>query len=87
MNTLKLLTEKDFRELLGDLGERKFHALRAAGIIPAPMELGPRCPRWTHADYLETLQRLPRRERQAEPQTLAQGRREHIEKLKAESPR
>lgn len=43
-----LLTESNFRALLGGMSERKFKSLRAEGVIPAPLELGPRVPRWTH---------------------------------------
>ena len=77
-----LLTGAAMRAAL-HVGERKFAQLKAAGIVPAPIELGPRCPRWTSQDLAETIARLPRRERQAEPQTLAQGRRQRIEAMKA----
>ena len=69
-----LLSEAEFRTLLGGICERKFKELRAAGLVSPPLELGPRVSRWTHGDYLETLARLPRRERAPEPATLAQGR-------------
>ncbi len=78
-----LLAEADFRARLG-IAERTFKALRAAGIVSAPLELGPRCLRWTEDDYADTVSRLPRRERAAEPQTLAEGRRRRIQKLKTE---
>lgn len=78
-----LLKESDFRALLGGMSERKFQQLRAAGIVPAPLALGPRVARWTHGDYLTTLSRLPRREQQPEPQSLAQGRRARIGAMKA----
>lgn len=79
----KLLTAADMRNALGGMGERRFHELRAAGIIGAPLELGPRAPRWTQQDLAETISRLPRRKRTAEPQTLADGRRARIESMKA----
>ena len=69
-----LLKESDFRALLGGVSERKFKELRAAGVVGPPLELSPRVARWTHNDYLETLARLPRRERAPEPTTLAKGR-------------
>ena len=69
-----LLKETDFRALLGGMSERKFKQLRAAGLVSPPLDLGPRVSRWTHSDYLETLARLPRRERGPEPASLAQGR-------------
>lgn len=77
-----LLTEATFRALLGGMSERKFKQLRAAGIVPAPLELGPRVARWTPSDYAETLARLPRRERAPEPETLATARRARIESMK-----
>lgn len=70
-----LLTKAAFRELLGGMSERKFDELRAAGIVPAPLELGPRVARWTRADFEETLQRLPRRAKAPEPEMLSAGRR------------
>lgn len=78
-----LLTERDFRRLLGGVSERKFKELRAAGLVPAPLELGPRASRWTHDDYIKTLSLLPRREKAPEPQTLAEGRRARIKAMKA----
>ncbi|MBP6252451.1 MAG: hypothetical protein KA387_06825 [Rubrivivax sp.] len=78
-----LFTDVALRAALGGIGERKFAELRAAGIVPDPLLLGPRCARWTREDYLEILRRLPRRQRQAEPMTLAEGRRRRIEKSKA----
>lgn len=77
-----LLTEAAFRALLGGMSERKFKELRAAGIVGAPLLLGPRVSRWTHADYQATLARLPRREKAPEPETLATARRARIEAMK-----
>ena len=78
-----LLTEKALRAALGGISERKFKDLRAAGVIPDPLELGPRQPRWTPTDFLEILRRLPRRPIRQEPETLAEGRRARIERIKA----
>lgn len=78
-----LLKESDFRALLGGMSERKFKELRAAGIVPEPLELAPRVSRWTYGDYLETVERLPRRQRVPEPELLAKGRRTRIERIKA----
>jgi hypothetical protein len=78
-----LLTERTLRIALGGMSERKFKELRAAGVIPDPLELGPRQPRWTHDDYLEILCRLPRRPIRQEPEALAEGRRARIESIKA----
>jgi predicted DNA-binding transcriptional regulator AlpA len=76
-----LLTKAVLGALLG-VAERKFDQLLADGIIPPPIELGPRCSRWTHEDYLQALQRLPRRVKAAEPPTLAAGRRARIDAMK-----
>lgn len=78
----KLLTEKDFRALLGGMSERKFHQLRAEGTVPLPLELGPRALRWTQADFEETVIKLPRKAPAQEPQHLANGRRERIDAMK-----
>ena len=81
-----LLTEADFRALLGGVCERKFKELRAAGIVGAPLELGPRVSRWTHTDYEETLARLPRRQAVGEPASLREGRRARIDAMKRGAP-
>ena len=77
-----LLTEAAFRAALGGVCERKFKELRAAGVICEPLELGPRVPRWTVADFEATVARLPRRQKQGEPTTLSQARRAQIERAK-----
>lgn len=82
-----LFTKKTLRAALGGMSERKFDELRGAGVIGDPLALGPRCPRWTHHDYQEILRRLPRRPLRQEPTTLAEGRRERIEKLKSAAGR
>lgn len=78
-----LLTELDFRWLLGKVSERKFKELRADHVIPDPLELGPRMPRWTYDDYEAVVATLRRRNAIAEPESLAAGRRERIQRLKA----
>lgn len=78
-----LLTKAAFRQLLGGMSERKFDELRAAGIVGAPLELGPRVARWTHADFEETLQRLPRRAKAPEPELLSKGRQKRAEAARA----
>lgn len=81
MNQHRLLTERDFRDLLGGMSERAFKGLRASGVIGAPLALGPRTPRWTLQDYEETVARLPRRpERSPEPEQLRCGRAERLER-------
>lgn len=77
-----LLTQAELRAALGGISERKFQELQAEGVIPAPLALGPRCPRWTAEDLALIVSRLPRRERQAEPATLSHGRRARIEAMK-----
>lgn len=69
-----LFTEKTLRAALAGVSERKFKELRAAGIVPDPLMLGARCPRWTLDDYHEILRRLPRRQRQPEPARLTEAR-------------
>jgi hypothetical protein len=78
-----LLKEIDFRQALGGISERKFKALRAAGLVGTPISLGPRTPRWVWSDVEATVARLPRREPQAEPESLATGRRKRIQAAKA----
>jgi predicted DNA-binding transcriptional regulator AlpA len=77
-----LLTKAKFCELLA-ISERKFDELLSSGVIDPPLDLGPRAGRWTHEDYAAAVTRLPRRNRQAEPETLSAGRRRRIEGLKA----
>lgn len=79
-----LLTEATFRAALGGMSERKFKALRSQGVIPQPLELGPRVARWTHEDYVATVARLPRRSPTPEPATLSDARRARIERMKAQ---
>lgn len=81
-----LLSESDFCAALGGISERKFKQLRAAGIVPSPKELGPRIARWTLADVHAVVERLPRRESRPEPETLAEARRQRIERLKSRAP-
>ena len=80
-----LFTQKALIAALGGMSERKFNSLRAEGIVPDPLELGPRAPRWTHEDYLEILRRLPRRPLRQEPENLAEGRRARLDAIKADS--
>lgn len=82
-----LFRKAALRAALGNISERKFDALRAAGIIPDPIELGPRVSCWTQQDYETILARLPRREKAPEPETLATARRARIEALKSGSTR
>jgi hypothetical protein len=77
-----LIDKASFRARLGNLGERTFDSLLARGIVPPPLELCPRVPRWTEQDVELTVSRLPRREKRQEPETLATGRRKRIEQLK-----
>jgi predicted DNA-binding transcriptional regulator AlpA len=77
----RLLTKADMRKAL-QVSDRKFDELRAQGIVPAPLNLGPRCARWTPEDLAAMVAGLQRRELGAEPETLAQGRRARIEAAK-----
>ena len=43
----------------------------------------PRIARWTYADYLDTVARLPRRAPMPEPEILSAGRRARIERMKS----
>ncbi|MCA9645910.1 MAG: hypothetical protein KC492_34705, partial [Myxococcales bacterium] len=54
-STPRLLTATEMRAALGGLGERRFHDLRAAGVVPEPLELGPRAPRWTPEDLATAI--------------------------------
>jgi hypothetical protein len=83
---LKLYKESEIRAALGGISERKFKEMRAAGIVPAPLELGPRVARWTSADFDLILQRLRRRQKSLEPAMLAEGRRARAERTKAKNP-
>lgn len=78
-----LYSQSDLCRMLGNISQRKFKELQAKGVIPLALELGPRLPRWTHDDYLCIVATLPRRERAAEPQTLAQARRARIDAMKS----
>jgi predicted DNA-binding transcriptional regulator AlpA len=70
-----LLTALEFAALL-KVGERTFHALRAQGVIPAPLALGPRLHRWTFSDFEEVVRGLPRESASsAEPEQLQASRR------------
>ena len=69
-----LLTAADFAALL-KVGERTFHALRAQGVIPTPLSLGPRLHRWTFNDFEEVVRNLPRVTARVEPEQLQASRR------------
>jgi hypothetical protein len=77
----QLLTKADLCKAYR-ISSRKFDELRAKGIIPAPLNLGPRCARWTTEDSAQMLAGLQRRELGPEPATLAEGRRARIEAMK-----
>lgn len=80
---VKLWTDRDFRAALGGVCERTFAYLRARGVVDPPLELAPRLHRWTAEDVANTIARLPRAKPAAEPKSLAAGRRERIERMKA----
>ncbi len=60
--------------LLG-VSERTFHQLRKQGLIPPPLELGPRCLRWPRAELIDSAIKLaPRQTTKAEPPQLTRAR-------------
>lgn len=68
------LNLKDAIAVLG-ISERKFHALRADGLIPPPLALGPRCLRWPRDELIEAVKRLAARQTtKAEPPQLVKAR-------------
>lgn len=77
----RLLKKSDVCAAL-QISERKLDALRAQGLVPEPLNLGPRCARWTPEDLAAMVAGLQRRALGPEPVTLAQGRRARIEASK-----
>lgn len=73
-----LLNEEQAAAFYG-VGVRKFAELRAAGVVPAPVVLGPRALRWIPAELEASLQALPRVQALPMP---AQLRRARIESMK-----
>jgi len=64
-----LLDRRRFRALLC-VGEKRFEQLLQEGIVPRPLDLGPRTARWHYADFEQALQRLKRRAAIDQPEHL-----------------
>lgn len=54
------------REVYG-VSERQFHNLRAQGLVPDPIVLGPRTLRWVRSELEAAAMNMPR-QREAKPQ-------------------
>ena len=65
------------------VSERKGAQMRADGVLPDPVVLGPRALRWIPAECMETAGSLPRLDKLLEPVQLASARRARIERMKA----
>jgi predicted DNA-binding transcriptional regulator AlpA len=64
-----LLNISEVAQLLG-VSERKVHALRAAGLLPEPVSLGPRALRWPVDELLDHVKRVAPRGGQQMPAHL-----------------
>ena len=74
-----LTAEQSAREVYGT-SERTFHKMREAGLIPAPVVLGPRLLRWVRSELEAAVAAMPRQSQPvSEP---AQLRRQRIEAMK-----
>jgi predicted DNA-binding transcriptional regulator AlpA len=78
--TQALLTaEQAAREVYG-ICERTFHKMRAAGLVPPAVVLGPRMLRWVRSELEAAVQAMPR---QPQPETEpAQLLRRRIDAMK-----
>ena len=74
----ELLNAGQAAQVLG-VSERKFHALRAAGLVSEPLCLGPRSLRWARSEMLSHLLQSAPRGGGEEPARLLRAR---IEKMK-----
>lgn len=68
-----VLSVRDLSALLGK-SERSIHELRAAGLLPEPIQLGARSLRWFRHEVLSHLAEHAPRGGHAEPAQLARGR-------------
>ena len=70
-----LVNAKGAADIFG-VGERKFHELRAAGLAPPAVVLGPRLLRWVRAELIAAAATLPRQKagHTPEPAQLALGK-------------
>lgn len=70
-----LNAEQSAREVY-NVSERTFHAMRNAGLVPAPIVLGPRMLRWSRAELEAAVAAMPRQTEPAPaPAQLQRGRR------------
>ncbi len=77
-----LLTIGQAARVLG-VSERRFHQLRDEAWMPRPVALSSKVIRWVRAELEAAVVAAPRQSKQAEPVTLAEGRRRRIEAMKA----
>jgi predicted DNA-binding transcriptional regulator AlpA len=69
-----LTAEQAAREVYGT-SERTFHNMRAAGLVPAPVVLGPRLLRWVRSELESAVLQMPRQlTPQGEPKQLQRRR-------------
>ena len=74
-----LLNERQVAEAFG-VSCRKVAELRSAGMLPAPIELGPRLLKWPRAEIEAAIANWPRREAAPEPRQLLRARIERTKK-------
>jgi predicted DNA-binding transcriptional regulator AlpA len=80
--TALLTAEQAAREVYGT-SERTFHKMRAAGLVPPAVVLGPRLLRWVRSELEAAVAAMPRQSEPAsEPQQLLRRR---VEALKGAS--
>ncbi len=71
MSDQTLLAAKQAAQCVYGISERQFHLLRAKGLVPAPVVLGPRSLRWVRSELEQAVMNLPRLTvAQAEPAQL-----------------
>lgn len=81
--TALLTAEQAAREVYG-VSERTFHGMRAKGLVPAAVELGPRLLRWHRSELEAAIAAMPRRaEALPVPAQLLRGK---IERMKQGVP-
>jgi excisionase family DNA binding protein len=67
-----MLTEREVADYFG-VSVRKVHEMRAAGLLPQPVVLGPRLLRWVRAELDEAVKRMPRAGMLDVPPSLKRG--------------
>lgn len=68
-----LLSEREVATAFG-VSQRKIAELRAAGLLPPPLELGPRLLKWPRFEIEAAIANWPRRTAAAEPAQLLKSR-------------